>query len=261
MSTSIEQLFSLSGKTAVVTGGAKGLGAMISSALAAAGARVIVISRTPAQPQQIGAGLNQDNCSCLAADLTDPAGLRAATAEVRKLAPALAILVNNAGVFNASDIAAVTPERWDADMAINLRVPFFMIQELLPQLKAAAQPGDPARVVNIGSISALWTKSLGAYAYGCGKAALHHLTRMLASDLTVSGVHVNAIAPGFFPTDMTAGFFAANPGSKEAAIASIPARRMGEATDIGAMVVALCSRGGAYLSGAVLPLEGGLASA
>lgn len=261
MNTFLEDLFSLRNKTALVTGGAKGLGAMISAALAGAGARVIVVSRSSAKPSEIGPGLNGDNCTCLTADLADMESLRKIAVEVAKLAPTLDILVNNAGAFSASDIPSVDAERWDAEMALNLRAPFFLVQQLLPQLKAAAKQGDPARVINIGSIAALWPKSTGAYAYGCSKAALHQLTRTLASDLTASGIHVNAIAPGFFPTDMTAGLFEANPGSREATMAMVPAGRFGAASDIGGMTIALCSRAGAYLSGAIIPVEGGLWSA
>ncbi|MDB5971656.1 MAG: oxidoreductase [Hydrocarboniphaga sp.] len=257
----LEELFSLNGKTAVVTGGAKGLGAMISIALAGAGARIIVVSRTPARPADIGAGLSEANCCCITADLSDIGDLRSAAAQITELAPKLDILVNNAGAFSAGDITSVDPQRWDSEMALNVRAPFFLVQNLMPQLKAAAKDGDPARVLNIGSIAALWPKSSGAYAYGASKAALHQLTRTLASDLTSSGIHVNAIAPGFFPTDMSAGLFDANPGSKEATIAMVPARRLGAASDIGGMAIALCSRAGAYLSGAIVPLEGGLWSA
>lgn len=258
MNPYLEQLFSLQGKTAVVTGGAKGLGAMIASALAQAGANLIVVSRTPATPADIGPGLNANNCHCLTADLTNIAQLRDVAANIAARAPKLNILVNNAGAFSASDIASADPDRWDAEMAINVRAPFFLVQQLLPQLLAATQPGDPARVLNIGSIAALWPKSTGAYAYGASKAALHQLTRSLSSDLTPQGIHVNAIAPGFFPTDMTAGLFEANPGAREATLGMIPAQRFGAPEDIGGMVVALCSKAGAYLSGAIIPVEGGL---
>jgi NAD(P)-dependent dehydrogenase (short-subunit alcohol dehydrogenase family) len=261
MSTYLENLFSLKGKTAVVTGGAKGLGAMISSALAQAGATVIVVSRRSATPAEMGPGLNDSNCTCLTADLTDMAQLRAVAADIATRAPTLHIFVNNAGAFSASDMASVDADRWDAEMALNTRAPFFLVQQLLAQLQAAARPGDPARVLNIGSIAALWPKSTGAYAYGASKAALHQLTRSLSSDLTPQGIHVNAIAPGFFPTDMTAGLFDAAPGSREATLGMIPAGRFGAAEDIGGMTVALCSKAGAYLSGAIIPVEGGLWSA
>lgn len=261
MTTLLEQLFSLQGKTAVVTGGARGLGAMITRALAGAGAHVITVSRSTASPAEIGEGVNDENCRCLTADLADIDSLRRVAAEIAASAPELHILVNNAGAFSAGDIPSVDAARWDAEMALNVRAPFFLVQQLLPQLQAAARPGDPARVLNIGSIAALWPKSTGAYAYGGSKAALHQLTRSLASDLTGSGVHVNAIAPGFFPTDMTDGLFAANPGSREATINMVPARSLGAPDNIAALAIAMCSRAGAYMSGAIVPLEGGLWSA
>jgi NAD(P)-dependent dehydrogenase (short-subunit alcohol dehydrogenase family) len=144
-------------------------------------------------------------------------------------------------------------------MGLNLRTPFFLVRALLPALTLGSTSADPARVVNIGSIGGLWGKSSnGAYAYGASKAAVQQLTRMMASDLTAKGVTVNAIAPGFFPSDMTDGFFAAVPGLKDAVIEGIPAGRLGSADDIGGAVIFLCSRAGAYVSGAVIPVEGAL---
>lgn len=259
----LNQLFSVAGKTALVTGGAKGVGAMISSALVRAGCKVIVVSRSPEHGERFAAGMAQHgDCVFLAHDLASVDGVRAAAADVARLAPRLDILVNNAGAFSASAIDTVDTGIWDRELALNLRAPFFLSQLLLPQLKAAAAAGDdPARIVNIGSIAALWAKSSQAYAYGVAKAGVHQMTRMLAADLAASRITVNAIAPGFFPSDMTAGFFTAVPGLREQVVDSIPARRLGTPEDIGGAVIFLCSRAGAYLSGAVLPVEGGLCCA
>ncbi|MES2258582.1 MAG: SDR family oxidoreductase [Pseudomonadota bacterium] len=254
MTSILNELFSVEGKTALVTGGAKGVGAMISTALARAGCKVIVVSRSAADSMHEG-------CTYLRHDLATMDGVRAAAAEVAQLAPRLDILVNNAGAFSAAPIAAAEAGNWDQEMALNLRAPFFLAQQLLPQLRAAARPGEPARIVNIGSIAALWAKSSQAYAYGAAKAGVHQLTRMLASDLAASNITVNAIAPGFFPSEMTAGFFTAVPGLREQVIDSIPAKRLGTSEDVGGAVIFLCSRAGAYLSGAILPVEGGLCCA
>lgn len=262
MSDMIEKLFSVAGKTAVVTGGAKGVGAMISTTLLQAGCKVLVVARSESEGRRFAEEQSQfGECTFLPHDLATMDGVRAAAADIAARAPQVHILVNNAGVFSAAPIESSDETQWDMAMAVNLRAPFFLTQTLLPQLKAAARPGDPARVVNIGSIAGLWAKSSMAYAYGASKGAVHQLTRMLASDLTSSSVTVNAIAPGFFPSDMTAGFFEAVPGLKEQMIEGIPSHRLGTAEDVGGAVIYLCSRAGAYLSGAVLPVEGGLWSA
>jgi NAD(P)-dependent dehydrogenase (short-subunit alcohol dehydrogenase family) len=252
------QLFSLRGKRAVVTGGAKGVGAMISSALVRVGAEVSIVARagleSEAFAKEIGANF-------LAHDLATTDGVRGAAAAIRATEDRLHILVNNAGSFTAAPVDGLDEGQWDRELALNLRAPFFLVQHLLPALLSAATPADPARIINIGSIAALWAKSSSAYAYSAAKGGVHQLTRALASDLTRQGVTVNAIAPGFFPSDMTAGFFEAAPGLKEQMIEGIPAHRLGTPEDIGGAAIFLASRAGAYLSGAILPVEGGLWSA
>lgn len=258
MSAVLDELFSVTGKTALVTGGAKGVGAMISRTLARAGAHVIMVGRDKAAGDAFAETLD-GQARFLAHDLVTMDGVQAAAREVAALAPGLHILVNNAGAFSAGPIEDADPARWEAEMGLNLRAPFFLAQALLPNLAAASRPGDPARIINIGSIATLWGKSSnGAYAYGATKAAIHQLTRMLASDLTARGINVNAIAPGFFPSDMTDGFFAAVPGLKDAMIAGIPSGRLGTEEDIGGAVLYLASRAGAYVSGTILPVEGAL---
>lgn len=251
-------LFSVEGKIAVVTGGAKGVGAMISTTLARAGAQVIIVARASDENVAFAASLG---CTFLAHDLSTMDGVQGATNAVQERTDQVHILVNNAGTFTGAPLDALDADQWDREAAINLRAPFFMVQSLLPQLKAASRPGDPARVINIGSIAALWAKSSMAYAYSATKGGVHQLTRALASDLTSQGITVNAIAPGFFPSDMTTGFFDAVPGLKEQMIAGIPSNRLGSPEDIGGAVIFLASRAGAYLSGAILPVEGGLWSA
>lgn len=256
----LETLFSVAGKTAVVTGGAKGVGAMISRSLVEAGATVLIVGRGAEEGRAFAASLTgPGKAAFLAHDLSTTEGVGEAAADIAARAPALNILVNNAGVFSAGAIEDATPEQWDHELGVNLRAPFFLAQKLLPQLGAGSSTGDPARIIFIGSIGALWGRSSnGAYAYGASKAAIHQLTRMMASDLTTKGINVNAIAPGFFPSDMTDGFFAAVPGLKDQIVAGIPAGRLGSAEDVGGAVLFLASRAGAYVSGTVLPLEGAL---
>ena len=252
-------LFDLSGKTAVVTGGAKGVGAMISRSLLAAGARVLIVARGSPENRAFAQALDADgSCTLLAHDLSTSEGIDEAVAAIAAEAGEVHILINNAGTFTAAPIDAITPAQWDRELGVNLRAPFFLVQGLLPQLTAAARDGDPARVINIGSIAALWAKSSSAYAYSAAKGGLHQLTRALASDLTRQRINVNAVAPGFFPSDMTDGFFTAVPGLKEQMIEGIPAERLGSEADIGGAVIFLASRAGAYVSGSILPVEGAL---
>lgn len=254
-----QRLFDLSGKTAVVTGGAKGVGAMISRSLLAAGARVLIVARGSTENRAFAEALNGDGyCTLLEHDLSTSQGIDGAVTAVAAEASEVHILVNNAGTFTAAPIDAITPAQWDRELGINLRAPFFLVQGLLPQLTAAARDGDPARVINIGSIAALWAKSSSAYAYSAAKGGLHQLTRTLASDLTRKRINVNVVAPGFFPSDMTYGFFTAVPGLKDQMIEGIPAGRLGCEADIGGAVVFLASRAGAYVSGSILPVEGAL---
>lgn len=257
-----QDLFDLAGNTAVVTGGAKGVGAMISRSLVRAGVRVLIVARGSPENTAFAASLNREGaCVLLAHDLSTSEGVADAAASIARETGELHILVNNAGTFTAAPVEALTPEQWDREVAVNLRAPFFLVQALLPQLTAAARAGDPARVINVGSIAALWAKSSSAYAYSAAKGGLHQLTRALASDLTRQGVNVNAIAPGFFPSDMTEGFFTAVPGLKEQMVEGIPAQRLGSEADIGGAVIFLASRAGAYVSGSILPVEGALWSA
>lgn len=258
MSNFLEELFSLKGKTALVTGGAKGVGAMISRGLVGAGADVIIVGRGAAEGEAFAASLHGPGKAIfLAHDLTTIEGVKAAAVDVAAKVPELHILVNNAGTFTAGSVEDTDPAGWDALMGLNLRAPFFLVKELFANLKAASRPGDPARIINIGSIGALWGRSSGgAYAYGAAKAGLQQLTRMLASDLTAGGINVNAIAPGYFPSDMTDGFFAAVPGLKDQVVAGIPAGRLGSTEDMAGAVIYLASRAGAYVSGTILPVEG-----
>lgn len=257
-----EQLFSVSGKTALVTGGAKGIGALISRTLVLAGCQVFITGRSQEAGERLASELAElGSCTFLRHDLSSEEEVRALTQELGRHTPALHILVNNAGTFSAESIGNVSGRSWDELMGLNLRTPFLLTQALLPLLEIGASAEDPARIVNIGSIGGLMPQSNGAHAYGCSKAAIHQLTRMLASDLRSRNINVNAIAPGYFPSDMTAGFFAAVPGLEHSMLEKIPARRFGSQEDIGGTVIFLSSRAGAYLTGSITALDGGLLGA
>src|SRR5690606_10532521 len=256
-------LFSLSGKTALVTGGAKGVGAMITRVLVRAGCRVFVTGRSGEAAEALRAELGEAaRPTFLQHDLSREDEIQALADELGRHCPQLHILVNNAGTFDAGALGETTADSWDKAMGLNLRAPFMLIQALLPLLEAAGSAADPARIINLGSIGGLMPQSNGgAYAYGCSKAAMHQLTRMLASDLRGRHINANAIAPGYFPSDMTSGFLEAVPNPREQMLAQIPAGRFGSEEDIGGMVVFLASRAGAYLTGSVTALDGGLLTA
>jgi len=167
-------------------------------------------------------------------------------------------LINNSGIFHAPPLGSVTEQDWSAVMNLNLQSPFLLIQGLCPLLEKAGTADDPARIINIGSVGGILGKSFGgAYAYGCSKAAIHQLTRTLASDLCARNINVNAIAPGFFPSDLTAGVVA-DAEVERAVLDSIPAHRFGRTTDVGGTAIYLISRASAYLTGSVVALDGGL---
>ncbi|MCY1292172.1 Rhamnolipids biosynthesis 3-oxoacyl-[acyl-carrier-protein] reductase [compost metagenome] len=243
---------------ALVTGGAKGVGAMIASTLVRAGCQVIVTGRSQKAGEAFVSRLAKEGqVEFRAHDLVDGEQIKALVEHIRQRYGRLDILVNNAGTFSAEAMGQVAQDSWDQLLEVNLRAPFMLIQQALPLLERDASQ-DPARVINIGSIGGLMPQSNGAYAYGCSKAGVHQLTRMLASDLRNRGVTVNAIAPGYFPSDMTAGFFEAVPNLEQQMLEAIPAGRFGSAEDIGGTVVYLSSRASAYLTGTVIQLDGGL---
>lgn len=256
------ELFSLKGKTALVTGGAKGIGALISTTLVRAGCRVFISGRSRDAGERLAEELAAyGSCTFLQHDLASADGVEALARELAQHCESLDILVNNAGTFNAEPLGSISEQRWDDLMGLNLRTPCLLIQALLPLLSAKASDSDPARIINIGSIGGLMPQSNGAYAYGCSKAALHQLTRMLASDLRARHINVNAIAPGYFPSDMTAGFFDAVPNLEQTMLGKIPAGRFGSQNDIGGMVIFLASCAGAYLTGSITALDGGFLGA
>ncbi|AKH70390.1 dehydrogenase of unknown specificity, short-chain alcohol dehydrogenase like [Spongiibacter sp. IMCC21906] len=242
-------LFGLEGKVALVTGGHKGIGKMIADSLSQAGCKVYIASRSAD---------SSSGHKAIACDLASDAGRDELVAEIKAHENKLDILINNAGYFSAAPIEGVESDDFDAVMGLNVKAPFFLVQKLMPLLLASGSPADPARVINIGSIAGIMGSSNMAYAYGASKAALHHLTRTLASDLSAQHITVNAIAPGYFPSEMTDGFFSAQPGLKDAIIDATPLGRLGTAEDIGGMCIALCSRAGAFVSGQLTALEGGV---
>lgn len=259
--TFLQHLFGLGGKTALVTGGASGIGRLISEALASAGARVLLASRKGEACAALAAELNgkglAGRAEGFAGDVGTEAGVKALAGEIGQRADKLHILVNNAGRTWGTPLGAFPFRAWGEVMGLNVAGMFALTQELLPLLKAAGSDDDPARVVNLGSVMGTQPLARGAYSYAASKAAVHHLTRVLANELAAEHITVNAFAPGPFDSRMMA--FATQDAARRARMeAGVPLGRIGRAEDIAAATLFLCGRGGAYTTGAIIPIDGGL---
>ena len=257
MST-FEDLFRLDGKTALVTGGSRGIGLMMARGLLTAGARVLISSRkADACERAVDELSDLGDVSAVPADLSQESECLRLAGHVSERTDRLHVLVNNAGAVWGAPLEEFPASAWDKVLDLNLRAPFFLTRACLGLLEAAGTADDPARVVNVGSIDGLHTSTLPTYSYGPSKAALHHLTRHLARDLGPRHVTVNAVAPGPFESKMMA---ATLETAGEQIAASSPLGRIGRPDDMAGVVVYLASRAGAYVTGAVLPVDGGIAT-
>ena len=252
-------LFDLRGKSALVTGGSSGIGFIMASALVRSGVRVYIASRSLERCQQAAAQLAEfGDCIPLSANVTDTVQRSVLVAELMAREPAgLDILVNNAGSNWGAPIADYPDDAFEKVMRTNVSSVFALTRDLLPLLQRAAQAQDPARIINIGSMDGLQVpivQRVPTFAYSASKAALHHLTRTLAVELGPRQVTVNAIAPGFFESKMTDHVLAHYRQDIED---ECPLGRIGQPEDIAGTLMFLCSRAGAYVNGAVIPLDGG----
>ncbi len=258
-----ESLFDLSGKVALVTGGATGIGRMAAHGLAAAGARVLIASRKADACQAVAAELNalglRGHVEGFGGDVATQDGIAALAQAVQARSDVLHILMNNAGRTWGAPLGEHPYEAWDKLLSLNVTGMFHLTQSLLPLLRAAARPEDPARVVNVGSVMGDIPKGTATYSYAVSKGAVHHMTRVLSNDLAHEFITVNAIAPGPFVSKMTAFALASEEGRAKSA-EGVPLGRVGSPEDIAGALQFLCGRGGAYLSGAILPLSGGMQS-
>jgi NAD(P)-dependent dehydrogenase (short-subunit alcohol dehydrogenase family) len=250
-------LFSIDGKTALVTGGSRGIGKMIATGFVEAGAKVYIAARKHAASEETAAELSKiGECIALEADLSSEEGCRALATEIENREEKLDILVNNAGATWAVPIEDFGDAAWDRALNVNVKGVFHMTRFLLAELRAAATPEDPARVINIGSIDGLRVPRMDTYSYSSSKAAVHMLTRHLAAKLAPD-ITVNAIAPGPFESKMMAETLR-NFGDQIAS--SAPLRRIGRPDDMAGTAIFLASRAGSYLTGAVIPVDGGIST-
>jgi NAD(P)-dependent dehydrogenase (short-subunit alcohol dehydrogenase family) len=251
-------LFGIEEKVAVVTGGTRGIGLMIARGFVEAGARVYISSRKAEVGDEVAAELSKaGTCVSLPADLATEAENERLAAEIASREPAVHILVNNAGATWGEPIEQFPASAWDKVLDLNVKAPFFLTRALLPQLEAAGTADDPARVINIGSIDGIQVPILPTYSYSASKAAIHQMTRVLARELGPRHVTVNAIAPGPFESKMMAETLR-NFGDQIAR--SSPLGRIGRPDDMAGAAIFLASRAGSYVTGAVIPVDGGIAT-
>ncbi len=253
-------LFSIEGKTAVVTGGSRGIGYMIAGEFLKAGAtRVYICARKAEACDAAAAELSKlGDCVSIPADVGEPEDIERLASEIEQREDKLGILVNNAGTAWGAPFDVHPPEQVDRVLHVNVTAPFHLTQRLLPLLRAAATAEDPARVINIGSIDGIAIPMTQNYGYSASKAAVHMLTRHMAHALAGDHINVNAIAPGLFPSRMTRWAFDSD--LTAVILEAIPMKRSGTPEDVGGTAIYLASRAGAYLTGVVIPVSGGLAT-
>ncbi|MGH2891361.1 MAG: SDR family oxidoreductase [Solirubrobacteraceae bacterium] len=249
-------LFDLHGKVALVTGGTRGIGLMIARGLLDAGASVYVSSRKPEAGEEAVRELSDHGSAVsIPADLSSEDECLRLAAELGEREPRLHILVNNAGATWGEPLETFPASAWDKVLALNLKAPFLLTRALVERLATAGTADDPARVINVGSIDGLRVSELPTYSYAASKAGVHQLTRVLAHELGPRHITVNAIAPGPFQSKMMA-WTLDNFGEQIAA--SSPLGRIGRPDDMAGTAVYLASRAGAYVTGAVIPVDGGI---
>lgn len=252
----MENLFSVKGKVALVTGGSRGIGAMIARGFVESGVKTYITARKEAELNATAAALSGfGECIAITSDLSTLDGVKALAQALRDKESRLDILVNNAGATWGESLDTFPEAGWDKVMDLNVKSPFFLIQQCLPLLRAAGTGDDPARVINIASINGLANPGMTNYSYSASKAAVVQMTRHLAVDLVRNNINVNAIAPGFFPSKMTS--FVID-GNEQAVAASIPRGRIGNAEDAAGTAIYLCSRASAWMTGQTLVLDGGV---
>lgn len=255
----VKSLFGVEGKTVLVTGGGRGIGAHIAEGFVRNGATVYIVSRSKAACEAKAAELTNmgpGKCIALSADLSNVAACEEVAKKLQDSGVTkLHVLVNNSGVSWGEPVEKHSEKGWDKVMDLNVKAIFFLTKSLLPLLKAAGTFEDPARVINVGSIFGIGIQLFPTIAYDVSKAAVHHLTRKLAGELSDRKITVNAIAPGFVPSKMSSQLSVYQP--KDMMAKTIPLGRPGTPADMAGAAIYLSSRAGAWVTGSVLTVDGG----
>ncbi len=250
----MNNLFNVAGKVAVVTGGSRGIGAMIARGFVENGVKTYITARKEEELNAMAQELSAlGECIAIPSNLATLEGVTAFADAIKEREGQLHILVNNAGATWGADIDDFPESGWDKIMDLNVKSLFFLTQQLLPALRAAGTNDDPARVINIGSINGFTHSHMNNYSYSASKAAVHHLTRHLGADLAADYINVNGIAPGFFPSKMTAHLLE----YEEEMTKGIPRGRLGNAQDAAGTAIYLSSRASAWVTGHTIALDGG----
>ena len=252
----MNDLFDVAGKVALVTGGSRGIGEMIAEGYVANGVKTYISARKAEACDATAARLSEiGECVSIPADLSTLDGIKALADTINDRENQLDILVNNAGAAWGAPLEDYPESGWDKVMDINVKSPFFLSQALLPLLEKSASASDPARIICIGSVDGINVNRLPNYAYGPSKAAVHHLARTLAAHLADRNITSNAIAPGPFPSKMTAGVL--KKYGKQIR-QGVPLKRIGEPRDMAGAAIFLASKAASYITGIVLPVDGGI---
>lgn len=253
----MNNLFSLTGRTALITGGSRGIGRMIAKGFLAQGAKVYISSRKAQACQQTALELaHLGTCIALPADVSTVAGAQALAKAYMTLEPQLDILVNNAGAAWGESFDTFPESGWDKVMDLNLKTPFFLTQALMEPLRQAAKT-RVAKVINIASIDGISVNPMETYSYAASKAGLIQLTRRMALRLVKDNIVVSAIAPGAFASEMNRDAR----DNAEAVAQRIPAGRVGVDEDMAGAAIYLASRAGDYVVGSTLVVDGGVTHA
>jgi len=255
-----DELFSVQGKRIFISGGASGIGRMITEGLAERGARIFTVSRKQQNLEDLVKEMKGKRGFDLHAERADLSDMEQVDKTAQRIGEhfegQLDVLINNSGATWGAPIEQFPIKGWDRCFDLNVKSLFRLSQQCLPYLeKAASKPEDPSRIINIGSISGISYPVDNAWAYHPAKAAVHHLTKTMAKGLAQRSITVNAIAPGFFHTNMTA--FLVPEGDQSSFGKNFPLGRMSRASDIVGVVVYLASKAGSYTTGVVIPIDGG----